>query len=128
MIKPLEQAQTIDLFVASRIRDRRMNCGLTQERLAEKLGVSFQQVQKYERASNRIGAGRLCMIADQLDVPINYFFDGASPNGTPVPTRRRASKIAIQLNEMISARPDVEQEAIYSAVKAICRAMDQSGV
>lgn len=56
---------------------RRLICGVTQLQLAEKLGVTFQQVQKYEKGSNRIGASRLHQISLALDVPISFFFEGA---------------------------------------------------
>ncbi|MBV6656462.1 MAG: helix-turn-helix transcriptional regulator [Devosiaceae bacterium] len=72
----------IDMHVGSRLRMRRMMLSISQERLGEALGVSFQQVQKYEKGTNRIGAGRLQQIASELQVPISYFYDdmpGAEP-------------------------------------------------
>ncbi|MET3560082.1 transcriptional regulator with XRE-family HTH domain [Bartonella japonica] len=65
----------IDVYVGSRIRLRRNILGLTQEKLGEKLGITFQQVQKYEKGTNRIGASRLQAIAEIMDVPVSYFFD-----------------------------------------------------
>ena len=65
-----------DVLVGSRVRFRRTEIGLTQQALAEQLGVTFQQVQKYEKGSNRIGAGRLQEVAKALGVPISYFFEG----------------------------------------------------
>jgi transcriptional regulator with XRE-family HTH domain len=67
----------IDRYVGSRVRIRRITMGLSQERLGEALGVTFQQVQKYEKGSNRIGASRLQNISKVLTVPVSYFFDGA---------------------------------------------------
>jgi transcriptional regulator with XRE-family HTH domain len=64
-----------DVEVGARILLRRKQLGLSQERLAEQLGVSFQQVQKYEKGVNRIGAGRLADIAKALNVPVSFFFD-----------------------------------------------------
>ena len=64
----------VDEYVAARIKERRVMLGLTQGDLAERLGVSFQQVQKYEKGSNRISAGRLYILAMTLDVPLDYFF------------------------------------------------------
>jgi transcriptional regulator with XRE-family HTH domain len=68
-------AEVIDTHVGSRMRLRRMQLGTSQEQLAKKLGVTFQQVQKYEKGLNRIGASRLFHIAKVLDVPIQFFFD-----------------------------------------------------
>jgi transcriptional regulator with XRE-family HTH domain len=65
----------IDLHVGSRIRLRRTQLGLSQEKLGEALGITFQQIQKYERGANRVGASRLYHIASILDVPISFFFD-----------------------------------------------------
>jgi len=65
----------IDQHVGSRVRMRRMLLGLSQEKLGEKLGVTFQQVQKYEKGMNRIGASRLQSIAEILDVPPSFFFE-----------------------------------------------------
>jgi transcriptional regulator with XRE-family HTH domain len=68
----------VDRHVGSRVRLRRMLLGLTQEKLGEALGLTFQQVQKYEKGTNRIGASRLQQIAQFLEVEIAYFFEGLS--------------------------------------------------
>lgn len=65
----------IDVHVGSRVRLRRTLLGMSQEKLGEALGLTFQQVQKYERGVNRIGASRLFDLARVLDVPIGFFFD-----------------------------------------------------
>lgn len=65
----------VDVAVGKRVRGRRILMGLSQERLGEDLGVTFQQVQKYERGSNRISASRLYEISRVLEVPPSYFFD-----------------------------------------------------
>src|SRR5215212_4959897 len=65
----------IDVHVGGRVRLRRTLMGMSQERLGEALGLTFQQVQKYERGVNRIGASRLFDLARVLDVPISFFFD-----------------------------------------------------
>ena len=67
--------------MGSRVRVRRQLLGMSQTQLGEALGVTFQQVQKYERGTNRVGASRLYKISEVLDVPIAFFFDGlARPN------------------------------------------------
>ena len=70
-------AGLVDHHVGGRIRSRRLMLGMSQERLAAALGLTFQQVQKYEKGTNRIGAGRLLQISQILDVPPEYLFDGA---------------------------------------------------
>jgi transcriptional regulator with XRE-family HTH domain len=66
----------IDVHVGSRIRMRRQLINMSQERLGELLGITFQQVQKYEKGANRISASRLFYTAKTLGVPINFFFEG----------------------------------------------------
>ena len=68
----------IDVHVGNRIRLRRTLLGMSQERLGDLLGLTFQQVQKYEKGVNRIGAGRLFEIARILGVPIDFFYDGVA--------------------------------------------------
>jgi len=70
------RTQDIDRHVGARIRERRIMLGLTQQQLADLIGVTYQQAHKYERAINRVSAGRLFEIAQVLSVPVGYFFDG----------------------------------------------------
>jgi transcriptional regulator with XRE-family HTH domain len=67
----------IDKHVGSRVRMRRMMLSMSQEKLGDALGLTFQQVQKYEKGTNRIGASRLQQISSILQVPISFFFEGA---------------------------------------------------
>ncbi len=67
----------IDKHVGSRVRMRRMMLSMSQEKLGDALGLTFQQVQKYEKGTNRIGASRLQQISQILQVPISFFFEGA---------------------------------------------------
>lgn len=76
----------IDQHVGSRVRMRRILAGMSQEKLGEALGLTFQQVQKYEKGSNRIGASRLQQISKILDAPPSFFFEGApSGDGGAIP-------------------------------------------
>jgi transcriptional regulator with XRE-family HTH domain len=72
----------IDKYVGSRVRMRRIMLSMSQEKLGEALGLTFQQVQKYEKGTNRIGASRLQQISDILQVPVSFLFEGgpAGPN------------------------------------------------
>ena len=74
----------IDKHVGSRVRMRRMMISMSQEKLGDRLGITFQQIQKYEKGTNRIGASRLQTIAIVLGVPVAFFFEGAPvPSGSP---------------------------------------------
>ena len=70
-------ASDIDSLVGDRIRRRRILLGFTQDQLGEALGISYQQIQKYETGANRISAGRLYQITETLETPVGWFFDGA---------------------------------------------------
>src|SRR2546430_4953292 len=72
----------IDKHVGSRVRMRRMMLAMSQEKLDDSLGLTFQQVQKYEKGTNRIGASRLQQISHILQVPVSFFFEGA-PTSNP---------------------------------------------
>ncbi len=84
----------IDVHVGGRVRLRRRLLGVSQGKLAEAIGLTFQQVQKYERGANRIGASRLFELAQALDVPISFFFEG-------MPARVAASSPAHDLREAL---------------------------
>ena len=75
------RADSRDAEVGRRVRSRRLECRLSQTELADRIGVTFQQVQKYEKGVNRVGAGRLVRVGEALDVPVSFFF-GATDAGT----------------------------------------------
>ncbi len=84
----------IDVHVGGRVRERRVELTMSQQRLAQDIGVTFQQVQKYERGANRIGGSRLFRIARVLSVPVAHFFEGMDAKataGAPKPAARRAA-------------------------------------
>lgn len=71
----MSKPDPIDVHVGSRVRMRRTLLGMSQEKLGNALGLTFQQIQKYERGANRIGSSRLFKLSQILEVPVNYFFD-----------------------------------------------------
>ena len=79
----METPNPIDVRVGARLRLRRRMLGLSQEKLGEAIGLTFQQVQKYERGTNRIGASRLHELSRVLDVPVSFFFDDTDPVRAP---------------------------------------------
>ncbi len=78
-----DKPNPIDVHVGSRIRLRRNMLALSQEKLGEAIGLTFQQVQKYERGANRVGASRLHELSRVLDVPVSFFFDDIDPVRAP---------------------------------------------
>ena len=83
--KGSRRANPIDVHVGSRVRFRRMLLGMSQEKLGEKLGLTFQQVQKYEKGINRIGASRLFDLAKVLGVAVQFFYEEAPAGIEPHP-------------------------------------------
>ncbi|MCA1491051.1 MULTISPECIES: helix-turn-helix domain-containing protein [Sinorhizobium/Ensifer group] len=84
MVENKKKPNPIDIHVGSRIRLRRTMLGMSQEKLGESLGITFQQIQKYEKGTNRVGASRLQNIATILNVPVSFFFEDAPGEGTGV--------------------------------------------
>jgi transcriptional regulator with XRE-family HTH domain len=78
-----DRPDPIDVHVGSRVRLRRNMLGLSQEKLGEAIGLTFQQVQKYERGANRIGASRLWELGEVLGVPVQFFYDTTDPVHAP---------------------------------------------
>ena len=70
-------SKPVDVYVGARVRARRLELGISQEKLANAIGLTFQQVQKYEKGSNRISSSRLVQLANALEAPPTFFFDGA---------------------------------------------------
>jgi transcriptional regulator with XRE-family HTH domain len=90
----------IDKHVGSRIRMRRMMLGMSQEKLGDALGLTFQQVQKYEKGTNRVGASRLQHISEILQVPVSFFFEGLSAEQPG----QASSEPARELDQFMSTR------------------------
>lgn len=117
-------AQRIDEHVGERIRQRRTLLGLTQEQLSQSLNISYQQLQKYETAANRVSAGRLFEIALKLDVDIGFFFDGLKPGGReePMPHGGR-NRIALDL---VKNFMDIHDPSIRSAVASLVKSLSEN--
>ncbi len=100
----------IDAYVGHRVRLRRRLLGLSQDRLAAQLGLTFQQIQKYERGANRISASKLFQTAKALGVSVSYFFEGVEQ--CPRPEDRGYSRSHAQVVESLMAEPSGPQLAV----------------
>lgn len=119
----------IDVHVGGKIKLRRLVLRMTQEKLAEGLGVTFQQVQKYEKGSNRVGASRLQMIASILEVPVGFFFTSASvsnensqPDSQPedVVMKFLSSREGVELNAaFVRLRDAKTRQSVVHLVKSL---------
>jgi transcriptional regulator with XRE-family HTH domain len=111
------RTQDIDRFVGTRIRERRIMLGLTQQQLADLIGVTYQQAHKYERGINRVSAGRLFEIARVLSVPVAYFFEGLDEGGRSVSPRER---MCLELARNFAQIPNERhQEALSQLARAL---------
>jgi transcriptional regulator with XRE-family HTH domain len=117
----LNQCQEIDRRVGARMRARRILLGLTQQQLAELIGVTYQQAHKYERGINRISAGRLYEIARVLNLPVNDFFvDAEDAPGRPESARERMClELARNFTHIANER---YQEALSRLARALADA------
>src|SRR5262245_40903138 len=112
----------IDVHVGARIRQRRTLLGMSQEKLGEAIGLTFQQVQKYERGANRVGSSRLFDLARVLDVPVSYFFEDMSA-GTASKSPSRLRGLAEPKPEPFEPDPLAKRETL-ELVRAYYRIPD----
>ena len=106
----------IDVHVGSRVRLRRMLVGMSQERLGEQLNLTFQQVQKYEKGSNRIGASRLFQISQILGVPVQFFYDDMTTTGTAAGGGFAESEPQDNLMDFVSTPEGVSLNRAFSRI------------
>jgi len=98
----LPRVTSVDVYVAARIRHRRLQVGISMEEVTVKLGVSYQQYSKYERAMDRISAGKLYVIAAILRVAVEHFYDGLRYDGTNDPFQEMLASFDAREHRLIS--------------------------
>ena len=114
---PRSRVQDVDRHVGARMRARRIMLGLTQQQLADLIGVTYQQAHKYEKGINRMAAGRLYKVAQVLGVEVSYFFEGLQGAGPLRATPQQRLLLELAKN-FITACPE-HQQAISSLVRAL---------
>ncbi len=119
-------AHKVDVHVGKRIRQRRWLTGMTQQRLAELVGIKFQQIQKYETGANRVSASRLWDIADALDVQVSFFFEGLevdapedSETMDAVPVDLMGDKEAMDLVRSYYAIPENQRRRLFELARVL---------
>lgn len=120
---PSGKPNPVDVHVGSRVRLRRTLLGLSQEKLGEAIGLTFQQVQKYERGANRIGASRLYDLSRVLDVPVSFFYEDM-PDDTASMSPRNITQDVVE-PESAEADPMTKRETL-ELVRAYYRITDSS--
>ena len=119
---PTGKPNPIDIHVGSRIRLRRTLLGMSQQKLGEAIGLTFQQVQKYERGANRVGSSRMFELARVLDVPISYFFEEMGAD-TAQRGREHAMGHVVEVAETDEPDPMTKRETL-ELVRAYYRITD----
>jgi len=115
----------VDVHVGKRIRQRRWLTGMTQQKLAELVGIKFQQIQKYETGANRVSASRLWDIADALEVPVSFFFEGLKEDGTVdapeegLPADLMGDKEAMELVRSYYAIPENQRRRLFELARVL---------
>ncbi len=116
----------VDVHVGKRVRHRRWMIGMTQQQLAEAVGIKFQQIQKYETGMNRVSASRLWDISDALDVPVAFFFeglDGAEESATGAAATAQGDmlvdKEALELVRSYYAIPENQRRRLFELARVL---------
>ena len=104
----------IDKHVGSRVRMRRMMLGMSQEKLGDGLGLTFQQVQKYEKGTNRIGASRLQQLSNILQVPVSFFFEGVPVSSA---NNEEADDALVDVNQFLTNSDGLALVKAFSQIK-----------
>lgn len=118
-------ASEIDQIVGDRIRRRRILLGFTQDQLGEALGISYQQIQKYETGANRVSAGRLYQIAETLQISVGWFFNGiGDTDSDPVEADNQSPRHVIELVRGFSR---IDEDKLKMAVLSLVRALAVNG-
>ncbi len=116
----------VDVHVGKRVRHRRWLIGMTQQQLAQQVGIKFQQIQKYETGANRVSASRLWDIADALDVPVSFFFEGIEDarkpdedDGAMIPADLMGDKEALDLVRSYYAIPENQRRRLFELARVL---------
>ena len=117
----------VDIHVGKRVRHRRWMLGLTQQALAERVGIKFQQIQKYETGTNRISASRLWDIAEALSVEVGFFFEGlegvaGGPGEDALPADILSDKEALDLVRCYFAIPEAQRRRLFELARVLSAA------
>ena len=119
--------QDIDRYVGARMRQRRTMLGLTQQQMAELIGVTYQQAHKYEKGINRVAAGRLYSIAQALGVEVSYFFEGIETADRFVPSPQQRMLLDLARNYLNIRAPE-HQKAIVALTRALAESEHGGGL
>ncbi len=118
MARKNEFTEKIDTLIGMKIHELRISMGLSRQQLAAKIGVTHQQLQKYEKGTNRISAGRLAAISQSLNKPVAFFFDGIHDEPDMLPSQHQRMCIEVSRNFLRIKNP-MHQNAINLLVRTL---------
>jgi transcriptional regulator with XRE-family HTH domain len=118
MARKNEFTERVDTIIGVKIHELRISMGLSRQQLAEKIGVTHQQLQKYEKGTNRISAGRLAAIAKALKKPVSFFFEGMEDADHVLPTQHQRMCIEVSRN-FLRVKSPMHQNAINLLVRTL---------
>jgi transcriptional regulator with XRE-family HTH domain len=121
------RSQDVDRHVGARMRQRRIMLGLTQQQMAELIGVTYQQAHKYEKGINRVAAGRLYSIAQALGVEVGYFFEGLQTADRFVPSPQQRMLLDLARNYLNIPVPE-HQKAVVALTRALAEGENGGGL
>ena len=111
------QPHPVDIHVGSRVRLRRVMVGMSQVKLAKEVGLTFQQIQKYEKGTNRICASRLFEFAQILEVPIEYFFEESEFDGLKAPEKNGETSDPYSIYDFLNSHEGIELNRAFLQIK-----------
>ncbi len=115
-------AHPVDVHVGQRVRQRRWMLGMTQQQLADAVGIKFQQIQKYETGANRVSASRMYEIAGAMEVPISFFFEGLAGQAAEAEEARGdvlTDREALQLVRTYYAIPEAQRRRLFDLARVL---------
>ncbi len=121
MVRKVEKIDQIDKFIGNKIHELRLALGLSRQQLGTKIDVTHQQLQKYEKGTNRVSAGRLAVIANYLDKPVSYFYEGVANIHNEIDqTKYENQRMCIEVSRNFMKIKNVTyKDAINSLIKSL---------
>jgi transcriptional regulator with XRE-family HTH domain len=126
MVRKVEEIDQIDRFIGNRIHELRLALGLSRQQLGVKINVTHQQLQKYEKGTNRVSAGRLAVIANFLNKPVSYFYEGiADFNDTIDQTKYENQRMCIEVSRnFMKIKNSEHKDAVNTLIKSLANASE----
>lgn len=126
MVRKVEEIEQIDKFIGNKIHELRLALGLSRQQLGTKINVTHQQLQKYEKGTNRVSAGRLAVIATYLNKPVSYFYEGVADIGENTDqTKYENQRMCIEVSRnFMKIKNSEHKDAVNTLIKSLANSDD----